>query len=227
MTYNIHGGIGRGGRADPDAILDVLHEAEADIIALQEVNDEDAVERSFLHRLSARLPHPHHWFGPTVAKPGSRYGNLVVSRVDADRVTLIDLAVPGREPRGAVRIRFSYAGHTIQLTATHLGLAPAERRFQIDRLVADSPDDADIRILLGDLNEWRPGSPQTRKLIRRFGPAAAVRTFPARFPLLPLDRIHVQAPEVTVSTFAVRSRTARRASDHLPLIADLAWALKR
>lgn len=76
-------------------------------------------------------------------------------------------------------------------------------------------------MLLGDINEWfLPGRP-LRWLHARFGYAPALRTFPARFPILPLDRIWAH-PSHTLDHIRVhRTGEAAIASDHLPVIAEL------
>jgi endonuclease/exonuclease/phosphatase family metal-dependent hydrolase len=90
--------------------------------------------------------------------------------------------------------------------------------------VRNGPDGADGAVLLGDLNEWLPtlwaGSPL------RVDPAPVVatgRTWPSRAPALMLDRVLVWPASARVEHRVVRSRSARLASDHLPVAADIAW----
>ena len=78
-------------------------------------------------------------------------------------------------------------------------------------------------VLLGDLNEWRPwgGLALSRRIAGRHltGPARA--TFPARLPLLPLDRILCDVPGAVAQARAIATPEVRAASDHLPLAARL------
>ena len=60
-----------------------------------------------------------------------------------------------------------------------------------------------------------------RWLHRRFGKSAALRTYPATFPLFALDRVWVQPPEVLSSVRAVTTPLIRVASDHLPVVGEL------
>ncbi len=233
LTYNIHGCVGRGGLLDPAAILSVIDEADADVVALQEVHDDDAIDRSFLAALKERLDYDTILYGPTLRLPESHYGNLLLCRLPLIDHERLDLSRSGREPRGAIRVRLTHRGRDLEITATHLGLAPGERRAQIGRLTddgraaadvdADVPTREPIRVLMGDLNEWFPLGRANRRLHARFGRSRAVATFPARFPLFALDRIHVRPDTVSVDTRVLDGPVARRASDHLPLIADLAW----
>ena len=90
LTYNIHGCVGRGGRYDSAAILDVLRAADADIVALQEVEDDDRRDRSFLHALG-ELGYPTLIYGSTLRRAGGRYGNLLLSRLQVQKQELIVL----------------------------------------------------------------------------------------------------------------------------------------
>ncbi len=47
-----------------------------------------------------------------------------------------------------------------------------------------------------------------------------IRTYPAALPARPLDRIFYRGDLSGAHAFASRSKLARQASDHLPLVAD-------
>jgi endonuclease/exonuclease/phosphatase family metal-dependent hydrolase len=78
------------------------------------------------------------------------------------------------------------------------------------------------RVLVGDFNEWHLG-PITRGLRREFtSPMRRLRrTHPAVFPLFALDRIYWDLDLEGDELRAHRSRLAKVASDHLPLVARL------
>jgi endonuclease/exonuclease/phosphatase family metal-dependent hydrolase len=78
-----------------------------------------------------------------------------------------------------------------------------------------------ITIVMGDINEWLPGSRPLRWLQGRLGRSPAPRTYPAFFPLFALDRIWVWPIRALQSIRAHDSPVARIASDHLPLVADV------
>jgi endonuclease/exonuclease/phosphatase family metal-dependent hydrolase len=136
-------------------------------------------------------------------------------------VERIDLSVPGREPRGAIDAVFETASGPLRVLATHLGLDPRERRKQ-SRVLAhrlDAEGDETPVVLLGDLNSsWGASLGALRRQMRR---SPRRRTYPARRPLLPLDRIWVRPAEILADLRAHRSPLARTASDHLPLRAEL------
>ena len=81
-------------------------------------------------------------------------------------------------------------------------------------------------IFVGDLNAISR-SASYRMLARRFTDAQIASggkpraTFPSRLPLLRIDHIFVGAGIRVQKTFVHNSPLARRASDHLPLCADL------
>jgi endonuclease/exonuclease/phosphatase family metal-dependent hydrolase len=76
------------------------------------------------------------------------------------------------------------------------------------------------RIVIGDLNEWFPG-PVGRLLRRELHGPRIRRTHPAPLPIFPLDRIYWDRHLVSESFRVHRSRLARVASDHLPVVAQL------
>ncbi len=76
---------------------------------------------------------------------------------------------------------------------------------------------------MGDFNEWHPG-PVTRNLRKEFTShmrRRVRRTHPALFPLFPLDRIYWDRDLEGEQFHVHRSRLARVASDHLPVVARL------
>ena len=106
--------------------------------------------------------------------------------------------------------------------ATHLGLRPAERRDQVQRLLAELGDEKPMpTVLMGDLNEWFLWGRPLRWLRAHFEHTRAPATFPSSFPMLALDRIWVKPRHLLRRLSVHSSRLARRASDHLPVVAEL------
>jgi endonuclease/exonuclease/phosphatase family metal-dependent hydrolase len=219
-TYNIHRCVGWDRRYDPGRVADVLKELEADVIALQEVD-------SPTHRGLQLL----HWFseetkmraiaGPTLVEHKGHYGNAVLTTCATHEVRLIDLSFGAREPRGAIDVDLRCDGGRMQVIATHLGLRPAERRFQVERLLTQFG--AQHCLLMGDLNEWFLWGKPLRLIKKIFGHAPALPTFPAFSPVFALDRIWVRPPGTLVRLSVHRTTRSLRASDHLPLKAIVEW----
>jgi endonuclease/exonuclease/phosphatase family metal-dependent hydrolase len=136
-----------------------------------------------------------------------------------------DLSHGGREPRGCVRVDLGVNGQMLHVFNCHFGLGLRERRQQL-RLLAGFIRGAAIlagpRVLMGDFNEWHRG-PVTRELRLEFSsPMRRMRrTHPAVFPLFRLDRIYWDVELEGEAFHAHRSRLARVASDHLPVLARL------
>jgi endonuclease/exonuclease/phosphatase family metal-dependent hydrolase len=130
-----------------------------------------------------------------------------------------------REPRGCLRVDLAVADRVLHIFVAHFGLAFRERRAQVGRLgrfIRAVGELEGPRVLLGDFNEWHRG-PVTRGLRREFSsPMRRMRrTHPAMFPLFALDRIYWDV-ELEGEAFHVhRSRLARVASDHLPVVVRL------
>jgi len=73
--------------------------------------------------------------------------------------------------------------------------------------------------VMGDLNEWYLWGRPLRWLHAKFAVTRTPPTFPARRPMLKLDRIWAHPTSALQSLKAHRSALARVASDHLPLVA--------
>jgi endonuclease/exonuclease/phosphatase family metal-dependent hydrolase len=220
-TYNIHACIGADGRFEPDRIIKVLQEIDADLFALQEVEHHRVAGLDLLDYLAEQTGMTP-IAGPTLMRETRDYGNAVLTRLSIKHVTRIDLSLPRREPRGAIDMILNHQGHRVRVIATHLGLKPWERRQQVRRLLELVESNvADISILLGDLNEWMLWGRPLRWLRRHFAPTPQPLTYPARYPLFSLDRIWVHPRVALVNVSRHNSALARTASDHLPLIGTI------
>jgi endonuclease/exonuclease/phosphatase family metal-dependent hydrolase len=221
VTYNIHRTVGSDGCPDATRISTVLKEIDADLIALQEVGYRHDDPAHLLNALSDALA-VSVIEGVTLLDERGHYGNAVLTRLPVAAIRRHDISVAGREQRGVIDLHLNTQGVALQVMATHLGLRAYERRFQVERLISLlDASTAGVKILLGDFNEWFPWSGTLRRLRRTFGRLPAVPTFPARSPILALDRIGVQPASVIANVYAYRSPLARSASDHLPLVAEL------
>lgn len=221
VSYNVRRCIGRDGRCDPGRIAHVLRGLDAHLVGLQEVHAEsrsggDDQAAQVATELGCSLVR-----GPALIRPEGSYGNALLSRLPIDGYELLDLSVGGRcEARGAVDARVSLAATQLQVVVTHLGLRWWERRRQVTRLASAIKRASTPLIVLGDLNEWRPGAHRTlRRLDAGLGPHGrhCPRTFPACLPILRLDRILVRPARALIELEAIDTPLTRMASDHLPL----------
>jgi endonuclease/exonuclease/phosphatase family metal-dependent hydrolase len=218
-TYNVHGGVGLDRRYDPARIARVIVEMNADVVALQELQSRADTDMLDVLRRETRM---HAIAAVTFRNAHGDFGNGLLSRLPIVSNGRIELSVHGREPRNAIDATVDCDGIPLRIIATHLGLQPSERREQSARLIAAAKQRPDVAtILLGDINDWTVPRHALRALHTYFGESHAHATYPALLPVLALDRIWVCAPSAPARIDAHRSRTARVASDHLPLIAEM------
>ncbi|WP_019139990.1 endonuclease/exonuclease/phosphatase family protein [Noviherbaspirillum massiliense] len=219
-TYNIHGAVGVDRRFSPERVAEVLREMRADVVAMQEV----PLGGSKTPNVLAMLEEATGMIGaagPALKLPHKIYGNAVLSRYPITSARTIDLSFGSREPRGALDADLSCHGHPLRIIATHLGLRPAERRDQIRRLLQVFDTEEMPVILLGDINEWFVWGRPLRWLTSHFESVPAPVTFPSRLPMFALDRIWIRPRHRLVHVEVHSTSLARRASDHLPLIAHI------
>ncbi|HWU98843.1 MAG TPA: endonuclease/exonuclease/phosphatase family protein [Oxalicibacterium sp.] len=219
-TYNIHSAIGTDGKFAPQRIADVLREIDADVIALQEVPLGGSRRGNILPILQEATGF-HAVEGAVQDTPRSRYGNAVLSRYPVIATRQLDLSFGSREPRGALDADIDVCGNPLRIVATHLGLRPAERCDQIGRLLKVFDTNRMPVILMGDLNEWFVWGRCLRRLVTHFEAVPEMRTFPSRWPIFALDRIWISPRHRLLRIEVHATPLAKRASDHLPLIAHI------
>lgn len=209
-SYNVHGFVGADGRRDVARVAEVIRRLDADAIALQEVAFEaPAVELPGYHAVSA-----------PVQRLSLPFGNQLWTRLPVLGSRRICLAYGDREPRTALEVMLETGARPLRVVATHLGLRPRERRYQVKRILEHvGGDERAVTVLLGDFNEWFLLGRPLRWLHARFGRGPAVASYPARFPLLALDRVWVHPASALTRLRACRE--ARSESDHLPVLAEL------
>ena len=225
-TWNVHSGVGRDRRYAPARIAEVVLETGADVIALQEVGSRDAGE--VLLDTLVRGTGFHAVDGWTCKRRGCDFGNVVLSRFKVDEVQRLDLTVLGREPRGALDVVVSAPQGSLRIIATHLGLLPGERRTQVKRLLGALERETPLpTVLTGDVNEWYLWGRPLRWLHKHFKATPAPATVPSWRPMLSLDRLWTEPAGLLAGLRVHQSVLARAASDHLPLVAQLAMPAKR
>ena len=219
-SYNVHRAIGNDRRSNPQRILSVLREIDADVIALQEVEAHDGGS-DMLAWLAVQLGF-HAIAGTTLLRHDGHYGNGLLTRLPVRARQICDLTWRGREPRGAIAADIDCEGPRLRVVATHLGLRPAERRDQVQQLLQLFKEHSRERsVLIGDLNEWFLWGRPLRRLHRHFEATPSLATFPARLPVLALDRIWTHPRSMLRRLQVHKTPLSRAASDHLPLVATL------
>ena len=220
-SYNIHKGVGLDGKRDADRIIRVLHEVDADVIALQEVDRRFGQRASVLPR--GLLDETHWNVVPLSMRPRSMgwHGNALLVRKNIEIVDAAPIHLPSLEPRGAIHARFSKQGREFDVVGLHLDLSGLLRRKQIELVCSVMRNGDGPAVIMGDLNEWSPRGGALRAFDEAWTVLAPGRSFPGSRPLAPLDRI-VHSPHWNCAETGVHhSALAVSASDHLPVRAVL------
>lgn len=224
-SYNIHKAVGLDRRRDPDRILAVLREIDADVIALQEADLRFGTRASVIPRQTLADYTP--WQPvPLNLRPDSIgwHGNALLVRRG---ITVVDAAVvplPTLEPRGAVRADLLVGGRKVRVVGMHLDLSGLLRRHQLRAVLAHvgACGEACPAVLMGDFNEWaRHGGSLSEFAGVAWHVLAPGRSFPSRRPVAMLDRIVVSGDWDCLGSGVHHSALAARASDHLPVLARL------
>lgn len=222
LTWNVHGCVGSDGRRESGRVAEVIERLRPQVAGLQEVDSR--YEGACLQQVDelSKLTGIPAVAGPTIREERGAYGNALLTTLPVLEVRRHDISVAGREPRGILDVDLDWRGTTLRVLVTHMGLALGERRDQVGCLIELL--DAYQRpatLVMGDLNEWAIWGSAARALRRRLGQRATPATFPARLPLLSLDRMWADPPRALAHLHAERGKPARRASDHLPLVGEL------
>ena len=228
-------------RVDLDRTAAILRSIDAHLVALQEIDREQ--ERSGdadQARALGELLGMRWWFQPALlgsasgpkrwsrAEPdtdpgGPAYGIALLSRLEPESVTPVALPHPEGEPRVALIARISLQAGPMTVAATHLSFLQRSGIRQLRWLQRRLEAEPAPRLLLGDLNLWRP---MVRVVSRRgWRPLARGRTFP-NWPPGSAGR-SVQIDHVLASDGGDRLRVHRSRvaagpiSDHRALVVDL------
>ncbi len=210
MTYNVKGlDIG------VDALVEVVRDAAPDVLGLQEP-PRGVHGRRRLAELADRTG-----LRVVLGDRESRTTALLLRRgapLDAARAQTLPWR-PGQVPRGYCLARTQ----GVTIAVVHLPLGSRERLAHLDRVLHDVVAQPGPYVVMGDLNE-EPGGPTWARLTSGLidAVAAPAPTFTARRPRRRLDGVLVSPGVVVTCSTVRRDDVTRRASDHLPVVVDLA-----
>ncbi len=226
-SYNIHKAVGTDRRRNPGRVIEVLNELDADIITLQEA------DRRFGARAAAIPPLLLEQYSDYRAIPldvqidsMGWHGNAILAHKSAEVIAHDILHIPYLEPRGAVMAQIAIKGFDLSIFGMHLDLSGLWRRRQAAAIIklarqygAERPT-----ILMGDLNEWSASGGCLHDFGRSYNFVDCGRSFHSRGPIARLDRI-MHCDQLKAMAGGVHdSAPARKASDHLPVWAQIAAA---
>ena len=237
VTYNIHKGVQGLGPASRLEIHNLVHAVQgfdADIVCLQEV-------RGFNRQMQRRFAHwPEAGQAEHLAPSGyqvvyrtnavtrhGEHGNALLSRWPVLGHGHHDVSDHRFEQRGLLHVTLDFRGVPLHVVVVHLGLIHASRERQVQQigtLIEREVPPHEPLLVAGDFNDW---GQRLHGAMAAFGLGTFEQirhaTYPARLPLLHLDRIFARGLR-PLSVQVPHGGNWARLSDHLPLIAELALA---
>ena len=212
LTYNIRHAEGYDGWVSNKRIAAVIRRSEPDVVGLNEVwNIPHLFEQP---RLLGELSAMKWEYVETTRYVVQSLGNAILTRNAV--VARREIALPrGMERRAALLVDVDADGTLVTFASTHLSLGRSKRAEQIEMLRRELPRDRPL-VLAGDFNCEAAELAPLGEFLTVVGQPPL--TFPALRPRRALDHIAFSEHWRLVELRAVRSL----ASDHLPLLADLA-----
>ncbi|HWM84740.1 MAG TPA: endonuclease/exonuclease/phosphatase family protein, partial [Kofleriaceae bacterium] len=233
MTYNIRHARGTDNRVDIGRIAGVIESFEPDVVALQEVDCGQIRSRSVdqASELGARLGMEAS-FASCVEQAGGRTGIATLTRLPLVATEQVELpwreGMRRSEPRRALLTRVTWTGpaprpdedvEELELVNTHLSVRRGERPAQVAAIA--SALGTRPAVIAGDFNCTARSGPFRALCCGLRSAAPGARSWPSRFPIVQIDHILYRDLDL-VSAGAWTRGGARRASDHLPVVAEFA-----
>ncbi|MCD9148051.1 endonuclease/exonuclease/phosphatase family protein [Pseudophaeobacter flagellatus] len=214
-SYNIRKAFGLDWRRDPHRIVDVIGELDADIVVLQEADkrlgqrpgvlplDRLQQEHGLVLARHSLNSQSHGWHGNAILYRGEHFPTPGTERI----------ALPAREPRGAIAAHFKMTGFIV--IGAHLALTSGIRKQQLKALCAHVGNSGIPTVIAGDFNHWGRKLPVHGHEVITPG-----FSFHASRRVAALDRFILCGGISAITSSVHTSLKARRASDHLPVVLD-------
>lgn len=239
VSYNIHKGMSPLNRlVKLQHMGQALADLSMDILCLQEVQGQN-LKRAISFNEYPNQSH-HEWFGEylslshsygeNVRYPHGNHGNATLSRHPLDPKHNVNITVSRLEKRGVLHSEVTPDGWGVPVVVlnAHLNLLETDRAKQyqaISDYINSEIDKEKPLILAGDFNDWAKKAGRfmadlglNEVFYTKHGKHPA--TFPAKFPMISLDRIYVR--HLTVLSAQVYGGVPwSDLSDHLPIGARL------
>ena len=168
-------------------------------------------------------------YGRNAVYPDGHHGNALLSKYPIKASRNLDVSITGPERRGLLHCVLDVPGHTnVHAICVHLSLLESHRQLQIvllNQLLKSLPPEEPV-IIAGDFNDWKQqGNSALRQrddlhevFERHHGQLA--KTYPARWPLLRLDRIYLRNA-TSHNPKILGNKPWTHLSDHLPLAVEV------
>ncbi|MBD1554860.1 endonuclease/exonuclease/phosphatase family protein [Pseudomonas typographi] len=239
LTVNTHKGFTVFNRR---FILPELREAvrstQADLVFLQEVlggHDRHASRFANWPQMSqyeflADAMWSDFAYGRNAVYPDGHHGNALLSKYPILHYRNLDVSITGPERRGLLHCVLQVPGHAdgVHAICVHLSLLESHRQQQLlllRKLLDSLPEHAPV-IIAGDFNDWQL---RGNAALARYGDlheaferhhGLLAKTYPARFPMLRLDRIYLRNA-TSHEPKVLGTKPWSHLSDHLPLAVEV------
>ncbi len=235
LSYNIHKGFNSlNSRFLLKEIREAIRLVDADLIFLQEVVGENLRHQKVLgnwipdtqFEFLADSVWEHFAYGKNAIYSHGHHGNAILSKHPFVEWDNINVSVFSKSQRGLL---IGKLDTSVYVVCVHLGLFGLERQYQLRQLCNAInkyvPKDAPL-IVAGDFNDWLQRA--DRIMWKQLGMRDAYMschnkralTFPARFPILPMDRIYYRNLKV-IQAQCMNGQPWSKLSDHCALYTEL------
>lgn len=219
-------------------LRNAVRAVQADLVFLQEVQGDHsghALRRADWptvpqYEFLADTMWPQFAYGRNAVYPQGHHGNALLSKYPIVHYQNQDISIEGPERRGMLHCTLAVPGFgDVHAVCVHLGLLETHREQQLDMLCtmvnSTVPTDSPL-VVAGDFNDWRCRA--SARLARQANlhdvfqmvHGREARTFPARAPMLRLDRIYVRGAGAH-SPMLLPRKPWSHLSDHAPLAAEI------
>ncbi|MDR3415815.1 MAG: endonuclease/exonuclease/phosphatase family protein [Nevskia sp.] len=241
LTLNTHKGFTQFNRRFVlHELRDAVREVAADVVCLQEVvgvhHGHAARHANWPAQPQYRFLAEAIWgsvaYGGNAVYQEGHHGNAVLSKYPIVRYRNHDVSLSSLERRGILHcvLQLPPDQREVHVVCTHLSLRETHRLRQVHHLcslvAAEVPPGAPL-LVAGDFNDWRGRAHRVLQRDAGLGEAFVEQggrpavSFPARWPLLQLDRIYFRNARV-LRCEVLQAKPWSRLSDHLPLYAEVA-----
>jgi endonuclease/exonuclease/phosphatase family metal-dependent hydrolase len=234
LTYNIHKGFSSGNRRFVlERIRNALRELAPDLIFLQEVVGVNSLHEKKIEAWPDRAQSeflaeefwPYFVYGRNAMYLYGHHGNALIGRYPILQWSNFDISTNPIESRGILHSLIELPNCKVHCFCTHLNVFKRGRTTQVEQLcryLKESLAPQERFIVAGDFNDWLGHF--TRRLHEESGALEAHhsifgkhgRTFPARLPVLTLDRMYCRGL-LPIEARVLSGAPWRDLSDHLPL----------
>lgn len=236
LTLNMHKGFTLFNQFVLPELREAIRSLSTEIVFLQEVHGSHKQHEqrhatwptTSQYEFLADTIWPEFSYGRNAVYPHGDHGNALLTKYPIIRFENVDVSIGKIEQRGLLHTVLKVPGHDeVHAICLHLGLRESHRKQQLSLLcdlIEQLPPSAPV-IVAGDFNDWRK---RADKILARCNLREAfineyekhAKTFPARWPLLCLDRVYVRNA-TTHNAQVLFQQPWAHLSDHAPLAVEI------